>query len=188
MRITYWCITSVLLILAAGCGGDGSASDTDENVSVPSGDPQFTPLTTSWIIDNAGVMDKAAIARCHTICQRLQDDGVAEVVVLIQLGVKHQSDYATHYGRWLRLGKKGLSTEGGNNGVVWLVRPDAEERMTYSIGRGLPKLTSSHMVDVMNKAKDYLNFSNFDQGVLVLVQETDRQLRELYGNRKGTQP
>ena len=81
------------------------------------------------------------------------------------------------------MGRKGLSTEGGNNGVVWLVRPDADEKMTYSIGRGLPGFTTNERVDIMNKAKEYFDFQNCDQGVIVLVQETDRVLRAIYGKR-----
>jgi len=184
-------IISLVVAVAAmlpACGKKKSGrGGTDTNVSVPKGDPPFTVLTDSWVVDNAGVMEPDVIQEAHRICQKLQDDGIAEVVVLIQDGVKHPSDYATHYGRWLGLGKKGLSTEGGNNGLVWLIRPDADEKMTYSIGRGLPKLTSGHMVDIMNAAKEYLNFNNYDTGVLELVRRTDEQLRSLYAKKGAGQ-
>ncbi len=150
---------------------------------MPKGDPAFPAIGTSWVIDKAGVLDQATIRRGDAICQGLQNAGIAEMVVLVQNGVKHPADYATHYGRWLGLGKKGMSTAGGNNGLVWLIRPDADLKMTYSIGRGLPRLTSDHMVDIMNKAKDYLNFNNYDAGVLILVQETDKTLRAIYGKK-----
>jgi uncharacterized membrane protein YgcG len=184
MKNTLFILMAISLMLFAGC--KKRSNGTDENVSVPSGDPPFPPLTTSWVIDNVGVMEKDSVEKCHVICQRLKDYGVAEMVVLIQNGVKHPSDYATHYGRWLKLGAKGLSTQGGNNGLVWLIRPDAEEKMTYSVGRGLPLLTSSHMVDIMNNAKDYLNFNNYDQGVTILVQETEKQLVQIYGKKGET--
>ena len=171
-----------LLLVLISCGKTRDDA-YDTNTDVPKGDPRFTPLGTSWVIDNAGVLDKETIHKCDAICQKLQDDGIAEMVVLVQKGVKHPSDYATHYGRWLGLGRKGLSTEGGNNGVVWLVRPDADEKMTYSIGRGLPGFTTNERVDIMNKAKEYFDFQNYDQGVIVLVQETDRVLRAMYGKR-----
>ena len=175
----------LVLALAAGCAGRDDAYDT--NVSVPAGDPPFTALATSWVIDNAGALRPDTAREASGICQRLQDDGIAEVVVLVQPGVKHPSDYATHYGRWLRLGRKGLSTEGGNNGLVWLIRPDAGEKMTYSTGRGLPRMTSTHALGIMNQAKEYFNFGNYDEGVKVLVRETDKTLRALYG-RKGDAP
>ena len=170
----------VVLMTGIGCKKGGSG--TNENMSVPKGDPPFTPLTTSWIIDNAGFINKETAAKLSDICQKLKEDGIAEMVVLIQNGVKHPADYATHYGRWLKLGAKGLSTEGGNNGVVWLIRPDADEKMTYSIGRGLPLLTSNRMVDIMNKAKEYFNFYNYDAGIKIIVEETRNQLLEI---RKG---
>ena len=180
-----WTVIFILLALAgSGCG----SSDTgpyDSNTEVPAGDPPFTPLGKSWVIDNAGVLSKDTIARCDAICQRLQNDAIAEMVVLVQNGVKHPADYATHYGRWLKLGRKGLSGDAGNNGIVWLVRPDADLKMTYSIGRGLPRLTSGHMANIMNAAKDYLHFANYDAGVLVLAQETDKTVRAIYGKQKG---
>jgi uncharacterized membrane protein YgcG len=184
---TPWRLASAVLavILAAGCSGRDEAYDT--NVSVPPGDPPFTALATSWVIDNGGALRPDTVREASGICQRLQDDGIAEVAVLVQPGVRHPSDYATHYGRWLRLGRKGLSTEGGNNGLVWLIRPDAEEKMTYSTGRGLPRLTSTHALGIMNQAKEYFNFGNYDEGVKVLVRETDKTLRALYG-RKGDVP
>jgi uncharacterized membrane protein YgcG len=156
----------------------------DTNDSVPPGDPPFTALADSWVIDNARALRPDTAREADAVCRRLQSDRVAEVVVLIQPGVKHPEDYATHYGRWLKLGRKGLSGEGGTNGLVWLIRPDAQEKMTYSRGRGLPRLTSSQLVDIMNQAKEYFNFNNYDEGVKVLVRETDATLRGL-SEKKG---
>jgi len=72
----------------------------------PPGDPPFTPLTTSWVIDNARILGAGTIQAGDALCQRLKQDGIAEVVVLVQNGVKHPEDYATHYGRWLGLGRR----------------------------------------------------------------------------------
>jgi uncharacterized membrane protein YgcG len=177
MRRSVWVI--LLAFVLAGC--QRAAPPYDPNTEVPKGDPKFPALTTSWIIDEAGVLSPATISEGDRICQKLQDDGIAEVAVVVIRGVKHPEEWATHYGRWLRLGRKGLSTEGGNNGVVWLIRPDAELRETISVGRGLPKFTVSDYGAIMDDAKDYLNFNNFDGGVLKIVRETDKRLRELYG-------
>jgi uncharacterized membrane protein YgcG len=171
--------------LLSGCGG-GPADDSSK-AAVPSGDPPFPALTTSWVIDSAKVMTPAVVQEASAVCQRLQDDGVAEAVVLVEAGVKHPADYATHYGRWAKLGKKGLAGEGAQNGLVWLIRPDAPEKMTYSVGAGLPRLTSGRLVDIMNAAKEYFNFNNYDEGVRVLVRETDRTLRDLYGKNRKTE-
>ncbi len=187
MNRTFYFLAVFLLILPGyGCDKN-SPVPSDENVSVPSGDPSFPPLEQFWVIDKAGVMHPQNIEEASTLCQELKDQGLAEVVVLIQNGVQHPADYATHFGRWLRLGKKGLGTEGGNNGIVWLIRPDATEKITYSVGRGLPLLTSGRMVDIINASKDYFNFNNYDQGVLVLLKQTQNQLVQIYG-RKGVSP
>jgi uncharacterized membrane protein YgcG len=165
------------LLLAAACARDGERYD--RNVSVPKGDAAFPALTTSWIIDKAGVLSAPAMAEGDAICQKLKADGVAEVVVVVINGVKQPEEWATHYGRWLGLGRKGLSAEGGNNGVVWLVRPDAEEKLTVSVGRGLPHFSTVDYGPIVDGAVEYFNFNNYDRGVLTLVTMTDRVLRRI---------
>lgn len=176
-------LLAILAILFISCGG--GEQPYDSNVSVPEGDPPFPSLGQYWVIDNTGVLTNETIVKADSLCQSLQDDGIAEMVVLVQSGIKHPETYATHYGRWLKLGSKGPSIRGGNNGIVWLIRPDAELKMTISVGRGLPQFTSSDYGKIMDKAKDYLNFNNFDQGVLVIIEETNRVLRELYPSERG---
>jgi uncharacterized membrane protein YgcG len=133
------------------------------------------------VIDEAGVVSESVIAAGDAVCQKLKEDGIAEVVVVIVTGVKQPEDWATHYGRWLGLGRKGLSTEGGNNGVVWLVRPDAEEKLTVSVGRGLPRFTTVDYGPILDGAVEYFNFNNYDKGVMTLVDQTDRVLRRVQG-------
>lgn len=167
-------------MIFASCSPHPKNQPYDTNTRVAKGEPAFTPLGQHWVIDNTNVLDKKTVYEGDEICQRLQNDGIAEMVVLLQNGVKNPDDYATKYGRWLKLGKKGLATEGGQNGFVWLIRPDADEKMTCSIGRGLPRFTSVDSLAIIEKAKDYINFNNFDAGVLLLVRETDKRLREIY--------
>ncbi len=169
-------------ILLASCGG--STGKYDENVSVPKGDPAFPPLRTSWVIDKAGVLSSSTVAEGDAVCQRLKADGIAEVVVVVINGVKQPEAWATHYGRWLGLGAKGMSTEGGNNGVVWLVRPDASEKLTVSVGRGLPDFTTADYGPIMSVAVEYLNFGNFDKGVSTLIAQTDQVLRRIRSGGK----
>jgi len=174
MRLFHLLLVSLVLCLVS-CGGN--STPVDENVSLPKGDPAFPPLTTSWVIDQAHVLSPEIISQGDAICQKLKEDGLAEVVVLTQFGVKQPQDYATHYGRWLKLGKKGMSVEGGNNGIVWLIRPDADERVTISVGRGLPYFTSVDYSKIMKEAADYLNFNNFNQAVMIIIAGTDQFLR-----------
>jgi uncharacterized membrane protein YgcG len=181
MRRIAPCLIVALLIFAACTGG---TDRYDQNVSVPKGDPAFPPLTTSWVIDRAGVLSGPVIAENDAICQKLQTDGVAEVTVVLINGVKQPEDWATHYGRWLGLGKKGMSTEGGNRGLVWLIRPDAREKLTISVGRGLPGFTTVDYSPIIDSALEYFNFNNFDGGVTTLVTQTDQVLRRINGGGK----
>lgn len=171
----------VILITLCGCTSGKHGSTIDQNTSVPKGDPNFPALSHYWVIDPAKVLSSSTIEKADSVCQSLKSDGIAEVVVVVINGVKHPQDWTTHYGRWLALGKKGLSTHGGNNGIVWLIRPDADEKLTVSVGRGLPKFTSSDYRRIIGKVIDFLNFGNLDRGVEVLVQETNNELRAKYG-------
>jgi uncharacterized membrane protein YgcG len=178
MRRIAWCLLLALtLMLMAACKGGNDRYD--RNVSVPKGDPAFPPLTTSWVIDKTGVLSDPVIAETDAICQKLKTDDVAEVIVILINGVKQPEDWATHYGRWLGLGKKGLSTEGGNKGLVWLIRPDAPEKLTVSVGRGLPGFTTVDYGPIMDEAIEYLNFNNYNKGVMTLIVRTDQVLRAI---------
>lgn len=172
-----WILIPFLILIFFGCDNQKSS---DTNTSVPKGDPLFTQLTDSWVIDNVGFLSEETISYGNAVLKKLKEDGIAEVILLVQNGVKHPETYATHYGRWLKLGKKGLSTEGGNNGLVWLIRPDADEKITISVGRGLPKFTSTDYGRIMEESKDYFNFQNYDQGVTEIIEGTDLMLRSIY--------
>jgi len=173
----------LLLLLAFACLGCGSKAPTttpyDTNTEVPKGDPAFPPLGNSWVIDKADVLSADTVQQGSAVCQKLQDDKIAEVVVVIVKGIKQPDLWATHYGRWLKLGRKGFSAEGGNNGVVWLLRPEAQDKMTISVGRGLPEFSTVDYGKIMDDAKDYINFGNFDKGVSMIIRETDETLRKV---------
>jgi uncharacterized membrane protein YgcG len=181
MRRVARCLLFASLLVAACKGG---SDRYDQNVSVPKGDPAFPPLAASWVIDRVGVLSDPAVAETDAICQNLKTDDVAEVVVVVINGVKQPEDWATHYGRWLGLGRKGLSTAGGNKGLVWLIRPDAAEKLTISVGRGLPGFTTVDYSPIMDGALEYFNFGNYDKGVLTLVTQTDQVLRKIKGGGK----
>jgi len=181
---TRWLLPLLVLVLA-GCGSSTATAPYDPNAEVPKGDPAFPPLRDSWVIDRAGVLSKEVVEDGDAVCQRLQDEQIAEVVVVVVNGVKHPDTWATHYGRWLKLGTKGYSTEGGNNGVVWLIRPDATEKTTISVGRGLPEFTTVDYGKIMDDAREYLSFGNFDRGVSVIIHETDHTLRRLRTKRES---
>ena len=62
---------------------------------------------------------------------------------------------------------------------MWLIRPDAKDKMTVSMGRGLPKFTSIEYGQIMEEVKDYVNFNNFDAGVLLILDKTAKKLQEI---------
>jgi uncharacterized membrane protein YgcG len=165
------------MILALGCVGE---SDYDSNIDVPAGDPAFPGGQEYGIQDPRHYLSQQTIAECMPILEKLKKDGVVEVGIVIQTGVSHPQDYATHYGRYAKLGEKGR-----NNGLVWLIRPDVSPekgRITVSIGRGLPRFGSYDAGLIMEEvAMDYLNFGQFDDGVKILVKRTDESMRKTYG-------
>jgi len=178
-------ILAVLLLGGCGQPADNTWKGYDKNnTEVPKGDPSFPVLGTSWVIDKVSVLDKSTITKCDAICEKMKVDGVAEVIVLVQNGVKKPEEYATHYGRWLGLGKAASTAEGGQNGLVWLIRPDADERITVSVGRGLTQFTTVDYGKVMDAARDYVNFNNFDMAVDTIVTMSDKSIREIYKKEK----
>ncbi|MFP4498854.1 MAG: TPM domain-containing protein [Vulcanimicrobiota bacterium] len=180
-NLKYLLLISIIIIFTfQGCSKSGNeAQPYDANTSVPAGNPDFPPLSDSWVIDKTGVLEPETISKCSQICQELQNDGIAEMVVVIINGVNDPEKWATHYGRWLKLGKKGPSSQGGNNGIVWLIRPDARGRVTISVGRGLPRFATADFTAIIDEAIEYINFDNFDKGVIKIVTLTDKRLREL---------
>lgn len=171
-----------LLCLGAACHNSSSRDDT--NMTVPEGDPPFPPLGKFWVIDHERLISDSVIEMSDQLCERLKTDNIAEVVVVVMKGVKQPEMWATHYGRWLGLGKTGPSTEGGNRGLVWLIRPDANLKLTISVGRGMPDFTSADYVPMMKRAAEYFNFGNYDKGILTLLKDTDSVLRRIYGGKK----
>jgi uncharacterized membrane protein YgcG len=168
-------ILTATVIFGLGCIGQ---SGYDTNKEVPAGDPPFPPQKVYGIVDPSHTLSKETVRESEVILEGLKIDGIAEVVVLVQTGVKHPNDYATRYGRYIELGEKEK-----NNGLVWLIRPDVkpeELRITNSVGRGLPKLTSSDLGEIMEDAADPINFGNYDEGVLRLVRGTNQKLRQIY--------
>jgi hypothetical protein len=56
--------------------------------------------------------------------------------------------------------------------------------LTVSVGRGLPDFTTVDYSPIIDNTVEYLNFNNFDRGVMTLITETDQVLRRIYGNKK----
>lgn len=168
----------IVLLMAVSCGGP-----PDSQSAVPAGDPSFPSFAGVWVIDKTGIVSKDIITQSHEVLEALRKDGIAETVILVINGVHHPEQYATRYGRFLKLG----STE-TNNGLVWLVRPDAgkDEHIVYSVARGLPAFTSGKVTEASLDASELANQGDYADAVGALAQGTNRVLRELQESRPET--
>jgi uncharacterized membrane protein YgcG len=174
---------AIIFLIGVSILGCVQQAPIDPNAVVPSGDPAFPSQKEYGIIDPNHILSDQTIARANEILDQLNNDGIAQVAVLIQFSVHHPEDYATHYGRYIGLGQIGK-----DNGLVYLIRPDVdpqEGRITVSIGRGLPKFTAidAHQI-IKEAAMDYINIDDYDNGVLSLAKNTDKRLREIYAGGK----
>ena len=154
----------------------------DENVEVPSGDPDFPRLGQYWVVDPDGLIGASEIKMADETLDGLKSQRIAEVVIVVQKGVKHPVEWSTHYGRWLRLGE--AEGQHQNNGIVFLIIPDAHDesgKIWYSIGRGLPKLTSSDMGPLLEEAASYANADDLDGAIISIARNIDDILRKIYG-------
>lgn len=176
-RLNHSVIVFLISILVLGCV---QQSPIDPNAEVPPGDPSFPPQKEYGIHDPHHILSDLTIARANGILDQLNRDRIAQIAVLVQYDVHHPEDYATHYGRYI-----GLGLAGRDNGLVYLVRPDADPhdgKITVSIGRGLPKFTAVDAHQIMKDASmDYINSGDYDRGIFDLVSKTDKRLREIYG-------
>ena len=71
MRKLVFLLILFLGLILFGCTAEDVPRDS--NVAVPKGGPQFPSLTTSWIIDKAGVLSREIVEKGDAICQALQD-------------------------------------------------------------------------------------------------------------------
>lgn len=188
--IVFGTLTVILsAMLLSGCNArlsrqspESNPAPFDENVSLPRGDPDFPPLKDRWVVDPKGYAGDAASRAADLTLDRLKKDGLAETVIVIMPGVRHPVEWATHYGRWLQLGAREGSRR--NNGLVYLVIPDArpeDGRVWYTVGRGLPRLTSVDIGPVIEEAASYANAGDFDGCVVSLARNTDDVVRRIYG-------
>ena len=173
-------VLAIMLLAVSSIPGCVQQSPIDPNTEVPPGDPAFPPQKQYGIHDPHHVLSSQTINSANKILERLSDQHIAQIAVLIQYDVHHPDDYATHYGRYIELGEIDR-----DNGLVYLIRPDVdpqEGRITVSIGRGLPNFTAVDAHQIMKEASlDYINQGDYDWGVLNLVRNTDNRLREIYG-------
>ena len=168
------------------CVVEAEGGPPSADAAVPAGDPSFPTFTGSWIIDTTNnTLSTDVVTQTNTVLQKLRDDGIAEIVIVVVTDVKQPELWATHFGRNIKLGDSET-----NNGIVYLMRPDApkNERIIYSIGRGLPEFTSGRVTDAVQQASDAANAGDYNAAALSLVQGTDVMLRQIHVSTPTSQP
>jgi hypothetical protein len=134
------------------------------------------------VVDPDGLVGQEAVKAADQTLESLRSDGLAETVIVVQRGVRHPAEWSTHYGRWLMLGAREGPRQ--NNGLVFLIIPDARPeggRVWYSVGRGLPRLTSSDLGPVVEEAASYANADDIDGAVVSIARNIDDIVRKVYG-------
>jgi uncharacterized membrane protein YgcG len=182
MRDTMILVSILLLLVSSGCekkDGEARSEYGDRHYEVPKGDPDFPALNPEcWIVDLAGVMNDSVKKELHeNLVSDMYHKKLCQVVVLLMNNVHNPEKYANAYGRWAGLGEEGRSTQGGQNGLVFLIRPDADEgRISWAIGSGLPHFTANDAYDVAISAREAVYQNNYNLGVRILLEETRRVL------------
>lgn len=179
MKKILFLALAVILLVSCGAGGP-----PDPTTAVPAGEPPFPLFHGMWVIDTTNSLPRESIDQANATLQKLRDENIAEVVIVVVRGVKDGVTWSTRYGRFIKLGG-----EETNNGLVYLVRPDAAvgERIIYSVGRGLPRFTSAKVTEALDKgAVGAVNSGNYAAGIVALAQGTDEVLRSLYKPIKET--
>jgi hypothetical protein len=177
---TFFLLTAFFLL--AGCA---RRSESEQNIELPTGEPAFQAMGNSWVVDNAHVLSSQTVKQADSLLNRLKDEGLAEVVILVQNGVKSNPvHYAAKYGRFLRLGDSLMNTQGGNRGLVWLIRPDGETKLSVAPGDGLADLTTQDLSEIAIAARSSIYSNDFNSGVLKIAAGTDKKIRELYTARR----
>jgi uncharacterized membrane protein YgcG len=193
--VRRWLIIVVALatLLLVSCQSKGPPTDNpnsvvNEAITPKEGQPAFPPLSLYWVVDACGCFSLDQIKMADQVFESLRQDGIAEVVVICQKGIKNKGSlndeliWTRDWGRWARLGDKKT-----NRAIVWLIRPDVKpeaNRVTIEVSNWLYWYTAVDYGDALQEAADYANQGDFDGALESIVRNTDQQLRMLWPQHK----
>ena len=149
--------------------------------------PAFPELNGHWVVDNYHYLKDKTITDTDQVFNQLQSDGIAEVAIVIQEGIKNNGPYddekiwARDWGRKIELGGE------DDRAIVWLIRPDVEpeeNRVTIEISTHLTWLVYSDYGPILEEAADYANANDLDGSVTSITRNTDEVLRRVWKERK----
>lgn len=178
------------LLTQSGCGLQSPFKPLRTSTPIQSdgqpreGQPDFPALGQYWVIDNGCHFDLEKVKTADQVFEKLRTDGIAEVAVICQTGIKDKGAtndekiWLRDWGRWAKMGDVEE-----NRAVVWLIRPDVkpeEGRVSIELSRWLTWYTAVDYMDTINEAANYANWDDFNGALESLTRNTDSQLRRLW--------
>jgi hypothetical protein len=172
----------------ASCSVDNTTGSVNESIKPDNGQPDFPGLEKYWVIDSDHYIKQETIDFADPVLEKIRQDGIAEVVIIIQKGIVNKGPFndekiwAMNWGRWAKLGDKE-----DQRAIVWLIRPDVkpeENRVTIEISTHLTWYTAVDYSPALEEAAEYANVNDFDGAVQSLIRNTDEVLRKLWQEKK----
>lgn len=148
------------------------------------GQPPFPVLGQYWVIDKGCNFSAEQVKIADATFEKLRTDGIAEVAVICQTGVKDKgasNDEKIWLRDWARQAKMGEKDV--NRSVVWLIRPDAkpmEQSVTLEVSRWLTWYTAIEYSSALNEAANYVNAKDYNGALMSITRNVDSKLRALW--------
>jgi hypothetical protein len=175
-------IVLMLSLFSPASASAGFSTPLCGNGSAPDYGFTFDLQQAHWTVDGQDYASDQALAEVDAILDRLDEDSIAQTMILIQpqVQVGNRVNCAVHFLRYMQLGLP--DGERKDNGFVFLivVEPTGID-VHYGVGLGLPALTASELTSLNRTAEDaYQSTHSMDQALLTLVQGFDTVARSNY--------
>ena len=154
----------------------------------------YGPSAADVVVDAAGVLSPATVARVNRLAWELREKtgGEIAVVTLPDLGGRDPAEVALRIGREWGVGANApIGSRVRNAGVVVLVVPketsaDGRGHVRIEVGRGF--ITDAIAGDIQRAAIPYFVQRDYDSGVLAIVGEIARRFAVEFGVAFGDLP
>lgn len=173
----------ILLIVTSACASRSAESRpfVTPTVSPKAGQPAFPSLGQYWVVDNGCNFRQSTIQEADATFEKLRTDGIAEIAVVCQTGVKgggRELLWLRDWGRYIKLGD--IKTD---LALVYLIRPDVppeENRISIEASTHLYWDTAMDYWDGLEEAVQYANYGDFSGALESLARTTNERLRKLW--------
>jgi hypothetical protein len=183
-RVTIFIICVIFILFLVGCDNANTTGSVNGDIRPDENQPEFPELTQYWVVDPDNYLQQSTIDSAHETLEKLRQDGIAEVAIVIQEGIKNHGPFndekiwAMKWGRWIKLGDKE-----DERAIVWLIRPDVEpeeNRVTIEVSTHLTWLTAVDYGPALEEAAEYANADDFDGAVESITRNTNEILRKIW--------